>query len=319
VESLISLDEMVEYIEGLNVTSEPAGGYTNEVRFGEYRGYKVLMKYGSGGEEVENVVKGYRACEALYGEVDFVLPEPVRLEREDGDVLAVISRIETALPSREEWKRSEHVRKTVEKGVEILNSLHSRDLSQELEDSGLLKEEDRIEQAMRGEIPIISSESDGETLEICREIIDVLVDNPVENKFSHNDFNIDNYVFQNRELSGAFDWENCGVFDRTRDVALLESAVVDEYGLFFHGDRAEDFREDLRRNIEHDFSASRLKLYRFFQNALAYSYVSSGQCSETWKAAGTAEEMLKHRRELLDERKPAVKDALQEVRDAKES
>ena len=294
------------------IASKPSGGFsTDEVRFGEYEGEDVLVKYASGAKDENNLLKGYRACEHISEAVDFKVPEPVKLVVKDNELLAIEEKVDTEYPSRQDWKNPDFFEQTVHRGVEILNDMHSDRLQCSIKESGLMVSEDRIEQSMTKNLDLLSSETNEDVYQLCREIISAIRENGFERNFSHNDFNVDNMIFESARLTGLFDWEKCGLADRTRDIALFESAIIDEYGMFFHRSKVESFREIVRHNINHSFSPRILRMYRFFQNAVAYSYISNGQCSETWRSIGTNKEIIRHRKKLIERRKQGIKEDVQ--------
>ncbi|EGQ43002.1 MAG: putative aminoglycoside phosphotransferase [Candidatus Nanosalina sp. J07AB43] len=272
-----------------------------------------MIKYASGVGNENNLLKGYRACEHVSKAASFKVPEPVKLVVENNELLAIEEKVDTDYPSRQDWNDSDFLEQTVHKGAQMLNEMYSDRLSRKIQESGVLVREDRIGQAMEYNLELLSSETDNEIYRLCKDIISAIENTSIETGFSHNDFNIDNMIFEQGHLTGLFDWENCGLADRTRDIALFESAIIDEYGMFFHGQEAKKFRELYRNNLEYNFDTDMLKMYRFFQNATAYSYVSRGQCSETWNRIGTNTEILKHRKEILDDRKKHIRKIVSKV------
>ena len=84
----MSLEEIIENTEDLEVDGTPKGGVKNEVRTGSYRGRKVFMKY-SGPENFDAVKRGFEASRILYSSSNIRVSEPVKLIERENESLAV--------------------------------------------------------------------------------------------------------------------------------------------------------------------------------------------------------------------------------------
>ncbi len=306
----MSLKEIIENTEDLSVDGTPKGGVKNEVRTGTYQGRPVFMKY-SGPENFDAVKRGFEASRILYSNSDIRVSEPVKMIERGDEILAISEDLDIQYPEREKWKDEEFCRSTLKKAIDILEEIqNSGDLKQRAEDSEVLSERPEIIEGMRDEIELIEPGLDEETVELCRKVLDTLSETESTDKFSHSDLGMHNFIFEGSDLKGVFDWEYAGFFDSAKDWGKLESSVIDEFIGFFHPEKREEFRELMYEKMDEDIDRNRVKMYRFFQNAISYSYIVQGECSESWKAIGTVEEIEEYRGKLLEERKEEVKSLL---------
>lgn len=287
------------------------GGFTNKDFLGNYRGKEVFIKYSA--ENEERLLKEFTVCSNIHEVSDFKVPKPLKIVSSSKGTIAIFEKINLLYPSREKWKDFNYCKRTVKKGARILNDIRGLSSSSNISNLNMLGQEVvRIEEVMKNEVPKIKSTINEETANLCCKIIKFLENERGKQEFSHNDFSINNYLFQ-EELKGVLDWENSGYYDPHRDIAIFESSIIDEYVRFFHGDKAEILREIFRNQIKEDIKRERLELYRFFQNAVIYSCLSRGECSEAWKAIGGEKEIKDYRRKLIGKRKENVRRTLQNL------
>jgi len=306
----MSLQEMVAEVEGLSTHGVPEGGVKNTVRTGTYRNREVFIKY-SGTENLEDVKRGFEACSVLKEEIK--VPEPIRIVEKDEEVVAIFERLDISYPDRENWQDKDFCRETVEKSIETLEKLQkSKKIRLKAQNSDILSEDPGITKNMREEVEYIKTGLDKDTVEICHEVLYALENKDVDKKFSHNDFGPHNFIFEGSELKGLFDWEYAGFYDPMKDWGKFESTVIDEFVTFFHPEKADEFRELLYENIEREADHDRAQMYRFLQTVVAYYYITNGECSESWKAAGTVEEIRELKAQQLDERKEEVREILED-------
>ncbi len=305
----MSLKEIIENTD-ISVEGTPAGGVKNEVRTGKYNGKPVFMKY-SGPENLEEVKRGFKASKILYSGPDIRVPEPIRIIEHRDEVLALFEDLDITYPEREKWEEEEFCRETLEKAIDILEEIqNSEELRKEAESSEILNKQPDIIKGMRDEIELIEPGIDDETVDLCRKVLDKLSETESRESFSHSDMGMHNFIFEGSELKGVFDWEYAGFFDSAKDRGKIESSVIDEFIGFFHPEKRAEYRELMYDRMDESIDVDRVKMYRFFQNAVSYSYIVQGECSESWKAIGTVEEIKEYRGELLEERKKEVKDIL---------
>lgn len=316
----MGLEQFIElYDVPVELGDETVGGFTHTTRFATTTdGKDVILKYSSDSDHILLIEREYEACDilsaVLHNNTDVNIPEPVIYVREGEEILVGFERLETYTPTRKDWEDIEFCGSVIDSVAELFNELHTNmGIYERIFNSDHCSDYvNRISDSMVANAEMVSYEGHEQYEELVNGCIEYIrgAQNNSEIRFSHQDFSVVNLAFSEEGLYAVFDWENCGFFDPMRDIALFESAIIEEFILEIHPERAESFRNRFRSQLEIDIDEDRVKAYKFVQLYIVLQHILDGDCTDMWLELGTWKDARDQKLRLLDELENNIRDII---------
>ena len=280
-------------------------GHSHTTFYGFSGGKEAIIKH----SEDQRVAREFEALK-LVESTDIPVPEIMDYQVLDGDHILVTEKVDFDFPDRETWQSYEFCLNFTESAAEILNVMHSEELSRRANETDHLPDNtDRASENIREKLPKVGEYLGEDVLKTAEAIAEELSQ---DHGFTHADFTTENILIADRNISAVIDWAESGFTSQIRDVALFEASFIDEYVRFFHPEKVEEIRDNFRSKVNFD-SKKKLELYRFHQNTVSLAYIKSGKCSLEWQKVGSVDEIEKHREKVLREDIDQVKEILKEI------